>query len=147
MDFANDQAEAFAAFAKFRNGGRNKGYYLSSPRQYTNFTTPADDTVQLESSRDSTRQLWTDVAKRFSHENAKFSGGSTECWPKIVESYTTMLVETELAKEWKRKFFHHLLRYHALEFYDDNVEHACTTYKNFWNAWIRSFVQIRKWKQ
>lgn len=124
-EFENDRAEAFAAFADFRNGGRNSA---SSPRQYVPFNS-TDETAHVENSRVSTRQISNDVAKRFSHEKLKFSGESTECWPKFVESYTRMSVEMELSDEMKRKFFHHLLRDHALEFYRDNVENSVEDYK------------------
>lgn len=82
LEFENDQAKAFEAFAGFRNGGRNN---VLSPRQYDNFTSPTDDAIQMESSGVSRSQLSNDLTKRFSHVEAKFSGESSECSSKFVE--------------------------------------------------------------
>lgn len=60
----NDRAEALAAFPRFRNAWRN---YASSLRQCVNFTSMADDPVQVGTTRVSTLRLSNDVAKRLSH--------------------------------------------------------------------------------
>lgn len=129
------------ALAEFRNGGWNN---VSSPRQYANFTSPSGNPVQVEMSCVSKRQLSDDVAKRFSHEKAKFCGKSTVCSPTDVESYTRMFVETVLSDEWEWKFFHHLFRDHALEFYFDSVEHTVTTYKETLECMNYEFCPIVK---
>lgn len=109
-EFVNDRSDAFELFDNFRNGNRE----LISPN-------PPPPTMQEStnagnmSASPTSRQLSNDVAKRFCNENSKFSGASSECWPKFVESYTRMSVELELPDVMKQKLFHHLLRDFALE--------------------------------
>lgn len=133
-EFVNDRNDAFELFDNFRNGNRDL-----LPRSPTSPTNEETNTNQYASLNPSSRQLSNDVAKRFSNENSKFSGASSECWPKHVESYTRMSVELELSDEMKQKFFHHLLCDFALEYYRDNIENKVSSFQEILNKMNSQF--------
>lgn len=121
-EFYEDRMEAFQAFELFRlkkNSATSTLFQQSTPLTTNATSSPANNS----------RQISNDVAKRFSNEKSKFSGESNECWSKFEEAYTRMSIEMELSNELKKKFFHHLLRDHALEFYRDYIEQKATNYE------------------
>lgn len=124
-EFSEDRKEAFLQFDNFRSGRSA----LSSAPLVQNV--PITNNREVTSSPPcSDRTYSNDVAKRFSHESSKFSGESTECLTKFLESYIRTSNELDLTPEMKKKFFHHLLRDYALEFYRDNIEKKVSRFED-----------------
>lgn len=124
-EFTEDRQDAFALFEEFRSG---KKQLSTSPHVIQHQATTDFHPNNNISGASSNRSVSNDVAKRFSHESSKFSGDSNESFAKFVESYSRMSEELDLSDEMKKKFFHHLLRDHALEFYRDNIEKKVASY-------------------
>ena len=121
-EFIDERKDAFTAFDEFQNGKKIKGTTSSD----SNYTRKENDRFTPPSSN--TRQISNDVAKRLMNDSSKFSGESTECWPKYVENYSRISMEMELTADMQVKLFHHLLKGHALEFFRDNIE---VQFRNF----------------
>ena len=135
-EYLEDRRRAFDQFDEFRNGQRSEdttrtSYNAGSPRTSTQ---PSNNP----------RQISNDVAKRFSNDSSKFSGDETECWPKYVESYTRMSDELELDNRQMMKFFHHLLRDHALEFYREHVENQVSSFNDIEKKMNEQFFSALK---
>lgn len=121
-EFVEDRKIAFEIFDDFRKPS-SQGVTLRNTTHQR-----ANPTYNTPNNLNSNRQIANEVAKRFSINYMKFSGDTTDCWPKFLETYSRMSAEMELTEALQMKLFNHLLKDHALEFYRDNVEGNYASY-------------------